>query len=455
MKRVLFACFSVLVFAVIIYLLFTNLLFGIGLFIISFLAAPYVFVAFMTDKTGVWKPASYYQRYRGEEYPVNKNFFQWWYFSLKDYQEDLSFAFCYSISRPAEDQKNTGAYLLFAVVEPQSKGHLYYKYPIDSFKVDNHFDVNIGDSKFTIEVISDDHYRIKGVMNSEENVWVTEGIPAGSEIVWDLDIYRAAGWYGQQDIEWMQRKGGQISWNTYAYNSEVEGTVTVDGREYSFERSKRYRIYCDMNWGETFPGTRNPKKQQIDYPWGWYYTGKPDDDPQKDFSIIAGAGRTQPTKGLLNDMYARFASIYIRGKKIDARLCKVFDVKPDKGIAFFHPSSDKTCKVFSVERSSWEEYEDEFGKARIPMVQIIKIETDSNKIVMKFESKKSNYNRLLFPTDGYIFSDFEGLGVLCTTELYEKKDGAFSLVETIVDNNAGLEYGYRIDDELDQRPFLL
>jgi hypothetical protein len=204
-----------------------------------------------------------------------------------------------------------------------------------------------------------------------------------------------------------------------------------------------------MNWGAYFPSVRNPKKKQIDYPWGWYYTGKPAADPKQDFSIIAGVGRMQPTWALAGDMNAKFASIYLRGKKIDARSGRVFDMQTDKGIEFFHPSSDKTCKIFKVERSNWSEYKDVFGTASIPLMQIVTIETRAHKIIMKYESNDANYNRLLFPTDGYVFSDFEGLGVLCTTEIYEKQAGQFTLVEMIIDKNAGLEYGYRVETNLE------
>ncbi|MHA1997113.1 MAG: hypothetical protein ACTSU9_03280, partial [Promethearchaeota archaeon] len=136
------------------------------------------------------------------------------------------------------------------------------------------------------------------------------------------------------------------------------------------------------------------------------------------------------------------------------RFARILDRKPDKGISILHSSSDGGCKTFLVERENWIKFKDTFGTADIPLVQIVTIETRTMKIVMKFESKTENYNRLLFPTEGYCFSDFEALGVLCTTKLYDKKfhgkdrlkrHPVYELIETFVDRNAGLEYGYRVD----------
>ncbi len=66
---------------------------------------------------------------------------------------------------------------------------------------------------------------------------------------------------------------------------------------------------------------------------------------------------------------------------------------------------------------------------------------------MTFESKGKQNNRLLTPAVGYIFSNFEALGVLCTTEIYKKQGRSYILVDTIVDRNGGLEFGYRIDPD--------
>ena len=417
--------------------------------IILFIFTPYCYVGVMTDSIGIWNPSAVYQRYRNNEYPKNKPFFQWWYYSLKDYKSDRTFAFCYSMSRPVKDPKNTGAYATFALVEKGRKFHIYYKFPLEKFIAKNHFNVNIADDLFKIDVISDDHLKLKGKMMNPESVYVAEGVHENVEIEWDIDIKRIVGWYGQKDIEYLTKLTETISWNTYAYDSEVWGKIKIDGQEYLIERNENFRIYCDMNWGAYFPSVKSPKKSQIEYPWGWYYTGIPNSDPKNDFSIIAGVGRMEPRFKILGIMNAKFASIYLKGNKIDARFGTVFNSKEDRGFTFFHPSMDGTTKKFKVERSNWVEYKDKFGSAQIPLEQTVIIETKSKRIIMRYKSTIENYNRLLFPTDGYVFSDFEGLGVTCITEIYEKqRNKQFKLVEKYEDRNAGLEYGYKLDIDL-------
>lgn len=411
------------------------------------MAGLILFSALFNNNSGMWMPGSYFQRYRGAEFSKKKPFFQWWYFSLKDYANNLTFAFCYSLNRPVKIRDYQGAYIIFAIVNSQTKGHTYHRFPLSSFKAKNHHDIDIGEQLFTVSVINDDHYRIKGTINAKDSLWACEGIDPSTFIHWDLNIFRISGWYGQKDFEAMQRIAGIISWNPYAYNAEVEGTVTINKQKFLFQRNEHSRIYCDTNWGESLPGGGGAKKGRIDYHWGWYYTGKPRPDPRDDFSIIAGTGRSQPARGFKYDLMASLASVYNRGSHVDARYGRVFNWQPEKGILFLSGSSEGSCKHFSVDHSSWTEFSDLFGTAMIPLVQTVTIKTSLQQIIMTFVSKKKHYNRLLTPADGYIFSNFEALGVLCTTEIYEKQGGSYILVDTIVDYNGGLEFGYRVDPD--------
>ncbi|MBN2153423.1 MAG: hypothetical protein JW839_18355 [Candidatus Lokiarchaeota archaeon] len=418
---------------------------------------PGLTIAVFTGTDGVWNPAWHHQRYRISEYSARKPFFQWWYFSLKDYETGTTFAFCYSMSKTVNDPRNTGAYILFAAVGPGRRCHVYYKFPLERFEVAAGPVIKVGDD-FSVSVMEGGNQGLKlkvaGRMANPRDAWVAEGIGRDAEVSWNLEVNRIAGWYGQQDIEPMTRALGMISWNTYAYDSEVLGSVTVDGARHEIARSPRFRMYCDMNWGERFPGALSEGKRHIDYPWGWYYMGIPDRDPARDLSIIAGVGRSQSSSKLLGVMNAKFASVYLRGARFSARSGRIADARPDKGAQWFSTAKDGRCKVFSVDRSSWATFHDTFGTAEIPLVQVVTIETTTLKVVLRFESKEENYNRLLFPTDGYVFSDFEALGVRCMAEIFRKSyrgrdifkwRPAYKLMEKTVDNNAGLEYGYKID----------
>ncbi len=448
-KKISYFLLIVSWFVIILWIFQFDSIISLVLFLPLFILTPYLYVGIMTDSHGVWNPDSVYQRYRFNEYAKNKPFFQWWYYSLKDYKSERTFAFCYSMSQTIKDPKNTGAYITFALVEKGRKFHIYYKFPLEKFIVKNHYDLDIEDGTFKLEVISDDHLRLKGKMNNPHSVFVAEGIPDNADIEWDIEIQRIIGWYGQRDIESLTRFTETISWNTYAYDSEVWGKVKVNETEYVIERNENFRIYCDMNWGPYFPSVKDLKKPQIEYPWGWYYTGIPNSDPKKDFSIIAGVGRMQPRFRILGIMNAKFASIYLKGEKLDARFGTILNNTPNTGVTFFHPSMDGSTERFDIERSDWVDYIDTFGTAKIPLKQSVIIETKHKIVKMQFTSTIENYNRLLFPTDGYVFSDFEALGVKCITEIYQKsKNKDPVLIQKYEDRNAGLEYGYKLQIDL-------
>jgi hypothetical protein len=396
---------------------------------------------------GAWNPGPTHQRYRANEFPEDKPFFQWWYFSLKDYATGMTFAFDYSLSRPATNQTYRGCYVMAALVNSTSRFHVYYKYPLDSLSIANDFDYSVDNQTLTDE--GNGHYHAKGKMNNASKVWISEGISPNSNVEWDLDVFRVAGWYGQNDIEDLIKLSGVISWNTYAYDSEVNGSIWINSTRYDITRGPRFRIYCDMNWGETFPHG----DPAIDHMWGWFYTGQPAADPSDDFSLIAGIGRSDTTIGFGNPFHGKFASLDIHGRRIGAREGRIFDQPQNSGLLIFQRATDGNCHVFRVDRADWISFSDAFGTAQIPLTQIVTIETESIRVVMTFHSTAANYNRLLFPTDGYIFSDFEGLGVNCTTQVFERSFASidwlktvpvYTLSETVVDHNAGIEYGYKI-----------
>jgi hypothetical protein len=422
--------------------------------ILLFVFSPFIFVEVVTESDGVWNPNPSYQRYRLSEYDSNRPFFQWWYFSLKDYQDNQTFAFTYSMTRPVQNLTYSGCYVLFAQISETSRFHIINNYSLTEFSNTdpNEADINIADSKFQISILTSDHYKMNG-SSDNSNIWVREGISDDTSYSWDLDIWRIAGWYGQQDIEFLTKGFSLISWNTYAYDSEVNGTITVNSTTYVIDRNSRYRIYCDMNWGQNFPDAPTGE-QPIDYPWGWYYTAIPNSTPTEDVAIIAGVGRSKSSAWFIGNMIAKFASIYIRGEKIGVREGKIWDATADNGFKIMSLSSDGKLLDFHVDRSNWITFTDIFGSAEIPLNQSVTIETQTMKIIMDYHSKAENYNRLIFPTDGYVFSDFEALGVNCTTTIYRKTYSqfdlfrlfpSFTLDEVLYDYNAGLEYGYRLD----------
>jgi hypothetical protein len=426
-------------------------------------------------RDGVVQPASYHQRYRRAEFDMNKPFFQWWYFAIKDHKNKRYFAFDYSMSDCVSDLTNEGSYVLFAIVD-KANGKNFQKienYPLENFKVERDFDVTISNNEnvdFELKVINDDTYHVRGKMRNPSNVWFADGCDPGVYIEWDLTIYRNYGWYGQQDIQNITKSTGLINWNTYAHDSEVEGTIRIGDTTYTIERNEDFRAYCDMNWGINFP----EGKPSIDFPWGWYHVNVPNSDPKKDLSIIAGIGRHNLSTALETEGNSTQLSIPGMGKFADIRLdsnthigvrsiiMSPFSVQ-DTGTPGFVTTNDGIVKIFKVERGNWADYNDSVGPAKIPLNQKITIETSHYKTVMDFQSKIGDYNRLMFPHEDYIFSDFEALGVAVhvvvsyitektiylkwdSLHLFPIKEKVYTTLRDFWSDDGGLEYGYNVNE---------
>ncbi len=426
-------------------------------------------------RDGVVQPESYHQRYRRAEYFSDKPFYQWWYFAVKDHKNNRYFAFDYSMSACAKDLTNEGSYVLFAMVD-KVNGKNFQKierYPLENFKAERDFDITIKNNQdvdFEIKVINDDTYHVRGKMRNPSSVWFADGCAPGIYIEWDLVIYRNYGWYGQQDIQNIAKSVGLINWNTYAHDSEAEGYIKVGDTTYIIERNENFRAYCDENWGVNFP-EGNPS---IDFPWGWYHVNVPNSDPKKDLSIIAGIGRHNLATALETGDNPTQLSIPGIGKFADIRLnsdthigVRSIVMSPNSVEDILQPgfvtTNDGIVKIYKIERDNWAVYTDSLGSAKIPLNQKITIETSNYKTVMDFRSEIGDYNRLLFPHEDYIFSDFEALGVnvhvvvsrltektvYLNWDLLHKYPIKVKVYETIRDfwsDDGGLEYGYNVNE---------
>lgn len=66
--------------------------------------------------------------------------------------------------------------------------------------------------------------------------------------------------------------------------------------------------------------------------------------------------------------------------------------------------------VGAVSRN-WVNVTDEYGTAEMPLTQTLHIQTTHTEVQLTFTSQWTDYNRLLFPAAGFVFSDFEGTSV--------------------------------------------
>lgn len=407
------------------------------------------------DDDGIVNPSASNQRYRRSEYDSDAPFFQWWYFTIKDLANNRYWAFDYSISDCADDLTNEGTYLMFSSVDKvtNTKFHKYERFSLSAFQPSNYFDSQVncnGNVDYKLQVVNDNTYKVYGKMDNYANVWFADGCASNLFIEWNLTIYRIYGWYGQQDCESSLKDYGVISWDTYAHDAEVEGTITVGSTVYTISRNVNYRAYCDENWGENFPAG----DPAIEYPWGWYYAGKPATSTANDVSIIAGVGR-HDAGGIMGTAEGSYADIRLNSAThIGMRQNVIWD----GALSAMESSNDGDVEQFTVTRDQWATYTDAVGSAQIPMHQKVTLETKHYLTTMDFYSEASDYNRLLFPHEDYVFSDFEGLGVDCHVVVkyhsitYKWYDifhlNPIHTYTTLYDfwtDDAGLEYGYNVN----------
>jgi len=67
------------------------------------------------------------------------------------------------------------------------------------------------------------------------------------------------------------------------------------------------------------------------------------------------------------------------------------------------------CRYVCVVNSDWVNVTDEYGTASIPLTQTVTIVTSHTRVVLTFSSQWADYNRLIFPHQDVLFSDFEGM----------------------------------------------
>lgn len=438
------------VFKKIIWISWTIILIGSSL--IYFGAVDWLF-----RNDGVLNPSREYQGVYHSEYDSNKPFFQWWYFTIKDLENNVYFTCHYNLVYCSQNKSNEGVYISFSCVDDlnNQQWHKYELYPLNNFIEIQDYEYKIENNSeilFFLNETASDTYTIYGEMKNFQYTWNSINCSDDTYIQWNLTLYRIYGWYGQADCAWIYKSQGIINWNPYAHDCEVKGTIRINSTEYNFERTSQYRAYADMNWGENFPSGF----PSIEHPWGWYYVGLPNEDLNLELSIIAGIG--------FHDAGFPFGTC--QGQFADIRLnnsihigLRQNEIWGQVSFSLMETSNDGDTILFNVERDNWTVFTDEIGSALIPLKQIVKMESYHYVIVMEFNSELTDYNRLLFPHEKYIFSDFEALGVNVHVTIKEREVRfhfwdilhlfpIFFNEHVILEfqsDDGGLEYGYNLN----------
>jgi hypothetical protein len=412
--------------------------------------------AFPFPGDGIVDPGSHYQRFRRSEYPASDPYFQWWYFCAKDTVNGKYFAISYMYSE-SKNATTSGSFMQVALVDQASQTHFVrvHQMPLSAMHVDGDFNVTLSDpasgSLYTLKVADTKSHKLflTGYMAANARTFFYDGSSpeyATQAIHFELELTRIYGWFGQPDFEeFTHELFPVIMWNTYTHNAYMEdGSFVQIGNDVKipFGRQPGHRAYGDMNWGRTFPHSPTFDEKDKHYAWGWYDVVLPSETPGQDIAIIAGSGETWTGVPLLTVIGA-FADLRLTDEThVGMRVLKTWNDTFDPLML----SNDEKVYNFDVARSNWVVITDSMGSASVPLNQIVTLETAHHKAVLEFDSKPADYNRLVFPYEDFVFSDFEGLGVHVVVSLFQRTgpSAPWKPTQSFTVENGGLEFGYRV-----------
>lgn len=410
---------------------------------------------------GNWLPDNYVNRYRLNEVSSSDNFYQWWYWMVKNLDTNDAFAVCYYLIQTPDHPEITGVYVMFSAVTNLGKVMVWYKYNRNEHNfLGNNFQISIGpNSEFNQIPISNDRYQVNGNMINPDRVWTSlityPELNANSTFSWNWEINRIIGSCTQNDFIDSTLMDQGIKWNTFCFDGKILGQVRMGDVIYNFDQNTNSRAYGDMNFDKVFLGKASSNEPEDKYRWSWASVTKYNlVNPNLDTSIIAGYGISDNMFGIPATPTGIFAAAYnvlnhnIVWKSIDTRE-GLIDVNLIEKCSW-GSSADSMIEV-NIEAWDYFTYTDQYGNARIPHYQKYTLEGEYVKIEMTISVTSNTINRLPSPYSDYIWSNFEALGATAFVKIYSKMykwwdifhlSPVLSLVDQFYDYNAGLEYGY-------------
>jgi hypothetical protein len=413
---------------------------------------------------GITSPASSYARYRRPEFPQTQQYFQWWWFWVKDLAHERHLSVSYAVLDSAALPQNRRAEVAFGSFDAAADTALFQikRAPLSGLQVANDFDVTItpeGGTPSTITVIDDDTYRIQGAIPGADPTVILGGNRQGAPLTtsipvrWDLTVHRIYGWYGFDFAETMLRLAKAVDWNGFAHTSEVEGTITVGDEVITLARGSQARAYVETGFGVNLPKGYT-YEDATQYPWSWFAVGRPGEAGQTDLSIVAAVTRTRlPGLGI------------VEGKVADIRLDAATAIQVSCGAPYsmgaICKTNDGKVKTFEVTRDDWAAFPD--GAGQVPLYQRLVLETDHYLVELDFYSELARTVRYPMTVEDYLISNFEALGVDAhavvthrwTTASYYWWDIFKKFPHDVLDHsevaadfwstNTGLEFAYRTD----------
>jgi hypothetical protein len=148
---------------------------------------------------GILNPSREYQGVYHSEYDSNKPFFQWWYFTIKDLENNVYFTCHYNLVYCSQNKSNEGVYISFSCVDDlnNQQWHKYELYPLNNFIEIQDYEYKIENNSeilFFLNETASDTYTIYGEMKNFQYTWNSINCSDDTYIQWNLTLYRIYGW---------------------------------------------------------------------------------------------------------------------------------------------------------------------------------------------------------------------------------------------------------------------
>ncbi len=303
------------------------------------------------------------------------DWYEWWFYKVNDPKTGEAFFFCYGVVNPWDQEgssPHSRAFVTFG--DFQRKIILSSKFPVSLFKASY-------DSPFV---------QVGSHMSDAQNLTANFN-DEGHAVKWDLTVRKKMGWNA---MGWGM--GYPSLFNIYWYpaqmDAEISGTLTLDGKEYVFEKADGYQ---DRNWGRTFPKW-----------WFWMSVTSFLENPESSF--VGGGGDAKIPYGMPVPT-AILLALHHEGQLYE-----------------FRSSEPEYVFEWDLDLGHWE----------------ITATGFKYRLKVKASAERDQMMDLQFPTpNGKIFHDYETLNGKLRVQLYQNQIGWKKIVDLSTETTAGLEFG--------------
>jgi len=389
----------------------------------------------------------------------NSPFIQWWNYIVYDSVRDITITIVYKYSRFSKIANRTaiaGVGLRVARGAETLAG-ASIEYPMSEVAHRENVQLELRDEKgellFLHEFVDDKTSHLKGYFDSS----LTDH---GAPISYDLHLYRIYGVTVGNDTMEIDKTNDPKSCKlmssvVHDASAEVEGYVNVEYQElFRFERTPRFRSYGGSSRGCILPSGA----PAVEYPWFWVWVVLPGENgPEGDFMYIYGDGRFQD-EPIVSPIFGSYSIIGFPNNSREVITAREVLLRHEQSlqIPLFRSASHGKFRRIYVEKDDWREFEDDYGKAKLPYHALFVTETDTFKAEVEVHIPASSYYRLplMIERNGVprMYSDFRAVAMDVHVRAWRRDTQSGEMVLT-VDKQTNtlnvLEYAYEAPMNVD------